>query len=107
MTLNIRHRQIELTDAIKAYVTEKIDTLAKYADLVRHADVEVGKVTAHHKNGDVFVCKAVIELKDGQVLRIDREAADLYKAIDKVHDHARQELSESHRAQIGRATAGA
>lgn len=100
MTLNIKHRQIELTEAIKAYVISKMDALTKYANLIRHTDVEVGKGSAHHKNGDVFLCKAVFELVNGKVLRIDRESSDLYKAIDKVHDHARQELGELHRLEL-------
>lgn len=105
MTLNIRHRQVELTAAISAYVEAKIKTLVKYADLVRHADVEVGKASAHHKHGDVFLCKALLELKNGKQIRVDREAKDLYKAIDKVHDHAREELTKLHRLELGTATA--
>ena len=107
MTINIRHRGIELTEAIKAYVQKKTEVLAKYAGLVRHADIEVGKTTAHHKNGDVFVCRALFELEHGGTMRIDREAKDLYKAIDKVHDHARQELGEHHRQMLTRAEAPA
>lgn len=102
MTLNIKHRHVELTEAIKAYVEKKMHALTKFADLVSHADVEVGKESEHHKNGKVFICKAVLELKDGQVIRIDREADDLYKAIDKVYDHAKQQLTEIHRLQIDR-----
>lgn len=105
MTLNIKHRHVELTETIKAYVDEKIRTLAKYADLIRHADVEVGKESEHHKSGNIFLCRALLELKDGGVIRVNREAKDLYKAIDKVHDHARQILSERHRLQIDIASA--
>ena len=100
MTLNIKHRNVELTEAIKAYVEEKMQSLKKYADLVDHASVEVGKENTHHKNGNVFMCKAVLDLKNGKVVRVDREAKDLYKAIDKVHDHARQSLSELHRMDL-------
>ncbi len=105
MTLNIQHRKVELTAAISAYVEEKMGALSKYADLIRHTDVEVGKVTAHHKNGDVFFCKAIFELVNGKILRIDRESGDLYKAIDKVRDHARQELTEVHRMRLDAAGA--
>ncbi len=103
MTLNIRHRHVELTEAIKAYVQDKMGALKKYTGMIRHADVEVGKTTTHHKNGDIFVCRALLELENGNIVRIDREANNLYKAIDKVKDHARQELSEVHRFGLDRA----
>lgn len=105
MTLNIKHRHVELTAAITAYVEEKMGALTKYANLIRHTNVEVGKVTAHHKHGDVFFCKAIFELMNGKVLRIDRESENLYKAIDKVRDHARQELTEVHRIEVKAASA--
>lgn len=104
MNVTIKYRHVEPTDAIKAYVEEKMQTLEKYADLVRLADVEVGKISPHHKNGDVFFCKTVFELTNGEVLRIDRDAQDLYKAIDKVRDHARQELGELHRREVSETT---
>ena len=100
MTLNIRHRHVELTEAITVYVQDKMDGLTRYADMVRHIDVEVGKTTTHHKHGQVFLCRAIIELYDGRVLRIDRETTNLYKAIDKVRDHAKQELGEMHRLSV-------
>lgn len=100
MTINLKHRHVALTEAIKAYAQQKVEALTKYAGLIRHADVEVGKSSTHHKNGNVYVCKAVFDLENGQVLRINREAKDLYKAIDKVHDLAREALTKLHRVQV-------
>ncbi len=92
MTINIVHRGVELTEAIKQYVEEKIQSLEKYAGDLQHADVEVGMTNHHHQKGKIFLCKVVLQVP-GQVIRIEREAEDLYKAIDKVRDHVREELS--------------
>ncbi len=93
MTINTTYHGIESTPAIAAYVQEKFEGLNKYFDGVQHIDVEVGKSTHHHQKGEVFVCKAVVQtLKD--VLRIEKEADDLYKAIDQVKDHLRSELAD-------------
>jgi ribosomal subunit interface protein len=100
MTLNIKHRQVELTEAITSYVHEKMQILTKSANAIQHMDVEVGKTTAHHKNGNVFMCKAVFTLLDGEVVRVDREASDLYKAIDKVRDHMRYMLSKRNQQRL-------
>ncbi|MDO8584189.1 MAG: ribosome-associated translation inhibitor RaiA [bacterium] len=91
MTLNITHRGIELTPAIKAYVEEKMASLEKYSADIRHADVEVGMTNKHHQKGDIFECRVVLQV-EGDVMRIEREAEDLYKSIDKVRDHLRVEL---------------
>lgn len=107
MTINIKHRHVPLTEAIKEYVEQKLNALTKYAGLVRHTDVEVGRASTRHKNGDVYLCKAVFTLENGQVVKIDREAKDLYKAIDKVHDLAREALGDLHRFEVERGMAAA
>lgn len=93
MTINIHARGIELTPAIKQYTEEKMSSLEKYLDSIRHMDVEVGRAAGHSQKGDVFECKAVVQI-GGEVMKIERDAEDLYKAIDKVKDHLRVELSD-------------
>lgn len=93
MTINITHRGADLTPAIKQYVEEKMSSLSKYGGVIEHIDVEVGRVTNHHQKGDVFECKAVMSM-GGKVIRIQKEEQELYKAIDKVRDHLRAELSD-------------
>lgn len=92
MTINIVHHGVELTPAIKSYVEEKIQSLEKYANDIRHADVEVGLGNRHHQKGDVFLCKVVLQL-ESDVIRLEKEEESLYKSIDKVRDHLRAELS--------------
>lgn len=99
MTLNIKHRAIELTPAIKAYAEEKMLDLDKNGDLIAHIDLEIGKGTNHHKHGDVFSCRALLQMRAGDTIRMDREAKDLYKAIDKVRDLLKEALGERHRSQ--------
>jgi ribosomal subunit interface protein len=92
MTTNITYHGIESTPAITAYAEEKMQGLTKYFDGIKHMDIEVGMSTHHHQKGDIFKCKVVIEtLKE--VIRIEKEEEELYKAIDEVKDHARLELS--------------
>lgn len=73
-------------------------SLTKYLDSIQHMDVEVGMTSHHHQKGDIFFCKVVLQL-GGEVMKIDRDAEDLYKAIDKVRDHLRVELPEWKRKQ--------
>lgn len=105
MIINLRATGCELTPALRQYVEEKFNALEKYGTHLFQADVHVGKDSPHHNKGDVFTCSATIEMT-GDVIKIERTADDLYKAIDKVKDHLRETLSqmkdkiiESHRKE--------
>jgi ribosomal subunit interface protein len=58
MQIKIKTTNIELTDAISAYVEEKIQSVEKFT--VSHeeeevlAEVEVGRTTKRHNSGDIF-----------------------------------------------------
>lgn len=93
MTINISHRGFELTQAIKDFVEEKMQSLTKYADTIQHMDVEVGLTSGHHNKGAIYACKVVLQM-DGKAMTFAREEEDLYKAIDKVRDHLRVELTD-------------
>ncbi len=92
MTINTTYHGIESTPAIAAYVEEKMQGLTKYFDGIQHIDIEIGLSSHHHQKGDIFLCKAVVQTLS-QVMKIEKEEEELYKAIDKVRDHLRTELS--------------
>lgn len=93
MTINIHAKEIELTDAIRAYVEEKFTTLEKFTPKIMMIDVTIGMDTTHHQKGNIFTCAANVEIP-GDLLRVERTAEDLYKAIDKVKDHLRETLAQ-------------
>lgn len=103
MTINIHAKEIELTDAIRSYVEEKFSSLEKFAPKILLIDVTIGMDTTHHQQGNIYMCSANVEIP-GDLLRVERNAEDLYKAIDKVKDHLRETLAQrkerenSHRA---------
>ncbi|MCK9361130.1 ribosome-associated translation inhibitor RaiA [Patescibacteria group bacterium] len=105
MTINIHARGIELTPAIKQYTEEKMQSVEKYLESIQHMDVEVGRADGHKHKGDVYECKVVVQI-GGEVMKIERDAEDLYKAIDKVRDHLRVELSDWKKRMDERSKAG-
>ncbi len=87
---------LELTDAIKKYIDEKVETLLPLCDSFDPADelrVEVGKMTQHHANGPFFRAEMQLHVP-GQELRAVEEAEDLYEAIDLAKDHLKRQLKE-------------
>ena len=89
MKINIRATGTELTPAISSYVEKKVLSIEKYLDkssaLGAVAQVEVGKVSHHHKSGNVF--RAEVHITGGGLdLYAVSEMFDLYAAIDTVRD---------------------
>jgi putative sigma-54 modulation protein len=93
MTINIQPKSMELTDAIREYAEEKFTTLEKYIDGIEKIDIEIGMDSHHHNKGEVYVCSGHVFIR-GKDFFVSKEEADLYKAVDKVKDHLREELTD-------------
>lgn len=94
MIITIHGTGIELTEAIRQYATEKVESLEKFFDNIVRADIDVGKLSNHHQKGDIFYAEVNLHIP-GKTLRVVKEEADLYKAIDKVKDHLKEELNSA------------
>ena len=97
MNTQIKASNMELTEAIKEYVEKRLGTLDKFIrgqEGNSHMDVEVGKTTNHHKNGDVY--KAEISLDaNGKHFYAVSEKEDLYSAVDDVKSEIERQLIET------------
>lgn len=84
---------MELTEAIKDYATEKLGKIATILDDVEPADtrLDLGKSTNHHKNGDIFRAEINLQIP-GDVLRVESETGDLYGSIDEAVDKLRVQV---------------
>ena len=97
---------MELTEAIKSYIEEKLLSLDKLMVDFQpepEAGVEVGKTSEHHSNGPFFFVEVNLTVPRN-LLRAHIEAEDLYEAIDLTKDDLRRQivdykdkLIESHR----------
>lgn len=96
MNVDIKATGIELTDAIRNYVQSKIDLLdaktARYGDVVR-AEVEVGKISAHHKSGLVFRAEVHVRLP-GKTIYAEATNEDLYTAIGQAQHEAERQIMD-------------
>ena len=93
MLTTIHFTGIETTEAIKTYALEKIQSLEKFSDRIQKIEVDIGLRTHHHKKGKIFYAEANVHVPN-KLVRVVKEAEDLYKAIDKVRDHLKLELKE-------------
>ena len=79
MQINITGHHIEVTPALRAYVTEKLQRIYRHFDHVISTDV-ILKVENHHKQAEAKVVAA------GKPLFAQESSDDMYAAIDGLVD---------------------
>lgn len=111
MNITTKATNLVLTPAIEEYTAKKFGVLTKYIgseDSSAGGQVEVGKTTRHHQNGDVFRAEINLHIK-GKDFWTEATAGDLYAAIDQARDEivrmvrAHKEKNKSLKRAGGRA----
>jgi len=96
MEIKIKATAIDLTDAIRQYVDERMESIAKLVDEYDSAamvNVEVGKSTRHHNKGPFMRAEMTLSFL-GNVFRSEEEREDLYESIDMAKDDLRRQVVE-------------
>ena len=91
MTINISANGLDMTDAIREYAEEKIESVSKYFEHITNADITVGMDNSDKAKPYFAEVNLAIP---GKTLFIKKNSEDLYKAIDKVRDHLKVELEK-------------
>jgi putative sigma-54 modulation protein len=94
MQIKIKGTNMELTEAIKDYVNDKIGSLAKYFDGILEARVDVGVTTKHHQKGNIYRAEVNLEVPQKHVLRAEAERDDLYVAINEVKEELQRQIKK-------------
>ena len=91
MQINLQGKNIELTEAIKDYVSRRVTNLEKLLSNLESkkgeamVNFEVVKTTNHHKAGEIFHASCMIRI-DGEKFYGESDHEDLYSAIDEVKE---------------------
>ena len=91
MKINLQGKNIELTEAIKDYVSKRVTNLEKLlVNLEKEkgearVSFEVVKTPNHHKTGQIFHASCMINI-DGKNFYAETDHEDLYSAIDEVKE---------------------
>ena len=94
MNLSIVAKQIEMTDAIRAHIEDKLSSFDKF-----HLDVIAVKaiVSSADKNGKKgFSIEFIIQLAGKDTVVIRQTDKDLYAAIDMAEERAKKVLRRHH-----------
>lgn len=88
MRINEKGTNMQITTEIKDYLYKKLEHLQKFIDPADESvlcEVELGKISNHHKNGDVFRTEINLHIA-GKNLRTESEMEDLFASIDIAKD---------------------
>jgi putative sigma-54 modulation protein len=94
MQIDIKGTNMELTDAIKDYVNEKVGSLEKFFDQALIARVDVGMTSKHHQKGDVFRAEINLEVPQIKLLRAESVRDDLYVAINEAKEELERQIKK-------------
>ncbi len=99
MKLDIRGKNIEVTDALKDYTTKRLSKLEKYFDDVKEAQVALSVDSEGHK------VEVTIPL-NGMILRGEEATDSMYSSIDLVEEKLEKQI-DKYRTKLYRNTRGA
>lgn len=91
----VRGRHTNVSERFRAYASEKLLHIGRFAIPMRHVDVEV----SHEVNPRQHDRAYEVELTcngEGTVIRAEAHAADKYTALDLAHDRLQERLRRMH-----------
>jgi len=103
MNLNIAGHHIEVTDALRDYVTSKLDRVIRHFDNVTSAHVvlsvekllQKAEITLHVKGKDIFAFSTEADLYAAIDGRGDKHDRQVVKHKEKISDHGRDKRAQA------------
>lgn len=93
MNIIVSGRNIEVTEALKRSVDEKLSKYEKYFK----SDIEVHATLSVQKNRQIF--EVTIPLKDDVIIRVEEASEDMYASIDLAVDKLARQI-QKHKTKL-------
>lgn len=103
MKAALKATNLELTPALRTYIEKKLAMMEKYLgkETVIMCQFEVELSTKHHQKGEIYRAEINLELP-GNLLRVEKSAEDVKKAVDKVKDHVVELIKRTKEKRIAK-----
>lgn len=98
MKYNVKATGVSLTPALDQYIERRIKAIAKFVDKSDEsaiADVEVGKISDHHRSGEIFRAEINIALAHQPLLRAEVTEYDIYNAVNAAKNEIIRQIKSS------------
>lgn len=89
--IKLSGRKIQVTDALRSYVDEKIGNALKVFDIQPMTCDVVLRVDYNRSNPDRRTCEVTVHVRDS-VVRVSESESDMYAAIDAAADKVERQL---------------
>lgn len=99
MHIHVNGRNIEITDAIKAYVKEKIGKVANHYDQIQGIDVVLSVIKNPAASGK-HVAEVSCKMNTG-VIRCEEAADSMYESIDLLADKLVRQVNKFKDKSLG------
>jgi len=101
MQIQITGTKLDLTEALKSYIEEKLSSLSRLiSSFESNTEVlvqfELALTTHHHKQGNIYRAEANLSMPGHPSIRVESNTEDAYEAIDKTKNILKHELSKYH-----------
>ena len=104
MHIHVNGRNIEITDAIKAYVKEKAGKVAAHYEQIDAIDV-VLSVIKNPSVSDSHIAEVLCKI-GGDTIRVEEHAENMYASIDLVCDKLDRQVKKFKEKGLSKSTGG-
>jgi putative sigma-54 modulation protein len=91
MELIVKSRNGKVTERQQVYIKEKLSKLERYLDKISKVTVEIAEEQRRNE-GNMHRAQVTLVGDHGILLRAEQRAADLFSAIDIVHDNLQRQI---------------
>ncbi len=98
MRISLQGSKLLLTDALKEYTIKRLASLDRFLKRFEHdgevlLEVEIARVTRHHRKGDVYYVEFTLSLPK-KMIRIEHTDSDVRAGIDAAHQRLKVAVEE-------------
>ena len=102
MKIIIKTKNLEQSSALNDFIEKKFLTLKKFINVLKYPDegktlaeviIEAEKETKHHRKGDIFLVKAMVNLP-GRNIMAEAKEEDLFVAVVSAKDELKMEIEK-------------
>ncbi|MBV1872321.1 MAG: ribosome-associated translation inhibitor RaiA [Gammaproteobacteria bacterium] len=95
MQINISGHHVDLTEALKTYINEKLEKLSRHLDKITSINVTLNIDSKDH------LAEATVRFRGGEIFA-EASANDMYAAIDGLSDKLDRQILKHKEKQVAR-----
>ena len=102
MKYNIKSKSFDLTPAISQYIEGRMAAIRKLiqqSDEGAIADVEIEKITKHHRTGELYRAEINLTLAGQDLFRAEATEFNIYNALNAVKEEIIRQIKSKNKKQ--------